>query len=401
GGTRARPRSPSSRRIRLAVAAIAAVVTLGAGAQVPSGPLTPAGRIPFAGSAHLLVVAGDAVVLDNNGSDRISAYALPSGRRIWTEPAAGTAFNADLVATPHTVIATLPQRRGYQSQIEGIDLRTGSIRWQRIGSLAQLVPGGLLIATGSGSANFESLVDPDSGATVWSVPLPSDCGGMPSGGVLLEFCPASGRIDVRDLRSGRITASRNLAAPPVEGSTGAQVQSVRLLYTGRITLLGFAHGTRMNVAALRTADLSTLWSGLSRHGADQPVACGADLCLGGAGDNEIVVDPISGARLNSAPRPLPSTLSPGALLLVRTDVDYATIRSGAVPVGGEPVPAGTDVQIVDAGHGSVWIVTPTSTSLRLLQRLSGVETAACVSIAGYVACARTAGELTFWRRIRP
>jgi hypothetical protein len=389
----ATPRRP--KRIWAAVVILAVLATAGASAAVPRGPLVAVGEIPFAADAHLLVESHYAVVLDRGERDRISAFDLVGGRRLWTQAASGTAFNSDLIATGNTIIATLPQVRGDDNEVVSIDLLTGAVRWQRPGSWVQLVPGGLLLATRS----TESLVDPVDGTVAWTVAEAPSCAGTPDGQLLLDFCVETGALTTRDLRTGRAMASRQLTALPVQGSTNAQVPAARLLYAGAITLIGFANGVQMDVAAYRTADLSVIWSGLARHPADTPLDCGADICMGGAGDNEIVVDPSTGERLNHAPTPSNLRLSPNELLLVPTDVDYQTMRLGDIPPSDRPTPAGATAQLVDTAFGDIWIASPVGAdSVRLVQHLSHVEAASCVSIADYIACPRAAGKLTFWRR---
>ncbi|HEY2795099.1 MAG TPA: PQQ-binding-like beta-propeller repeat protein [Micromonosporaceae bacterium] len=387
------PRRPKP--IRAIVVLVVLLATMGASAALAPGPLVAVGEVPFASNAHVLVQSHYAVVLDNDGRDRISVYDLAGGRRLWTEAAAGTAFNSDMTATADTIIATLPQARNQDSEVVAIDLLTGVTRWQRPGSWVELVPGGLLLATDT----TESLVDPVDGTVAWMVDEAPSCAGTLDGRLLLDFCAETGAMTVRDVHTGRTVASRHLEALPVQGSTGAQVPAARLLYAGAITLIGFANGPNFDVTAYRTTDLSVIWSGLGRHPSDAALACGADICMGGAGDNEIVIDPTTGERLNHAPTRSEQGLSPNELLLVRTDVDYQTMRLGDVPPSDRPTPPGATAQTIDTVFGSIWIASPDGRNgIKLVQHLSHVETAACMSIADYVACPREPGVLTFWHR---
>jgi hypothetical protein len=320
------------------------------------------------------------------------------------------ATNSDLIATPATVIATLAQPQANGITVEAFGLRTGSIRWERVASGVEPVPGGLLIYTQSASSGVVSRVDPDTGVQAWSITIPQGCAettardlGQVEPDAIVEFCVDTGRLSVIDLGSGRVTASRRVSARPLLGPSGVadpESQYRRVLFAGAVTLLSIADGSHLSISAFRTSDLVPLWSGLPMDVNDQLHDCAPDVCLDGNGDR-LVIDPLTGHLVPAATTPRSPASGPGTLLVVPDSADYADMRAGDVPGNDTPVPAGTSAQVMDAGLGTIWIATWSASSIRLLQQLSNVETDSCVSIAGYIACATSFGHLTFWRRSSP
>jgi hypothetical protein len=195
-------------------------------------------------------------------------------------------------------------------------------------------------------------------------------------------------MSVLDLSTGRTRSSRNIS-----GRSATQ-----LLYSGAVILVGFGSGPSLSVSAFRTKDLARIWSGLSLPANGRSVACGPDLCLYGPGYNEVIVDPVTGRERADTGWQPSLAVSPTALLVVPNADHYASMRAGSVPTTDDPIAAGVGVTLTNSGEGSIWVATPTASSVRLLQWLHGVEDFSCVSIAGWIACATSFDELTFWRR---
>jgi putative pyrroloquinoline-quinone binding quinoprotein len=393
------------RAILLGVLAVVSFAIVAASGTVAPGPLVVTARVPFGGIANVLVVGRHAIVADDrSGVGQINSYALPGGRPEWTDRVNGIADSSQVLVKGTTMVAAFPGTPG-SAMVEAFDLDTGRVLWQRSAAGIASVPGGIVIFADRGNFLDVSLVDPATGAADPTYEIPAGCDTEPITDVagnatdsLLSVCPDTGDLSVIDLTTGRVRASRNLHTPPIQGSTGAAVPGMRLIYAGPVTLIGLDRGRQFTVSAFRSSDLAPLAVGTPSSANDQFRQCGLDLCLSGIGQNGIIVDPFGAVSvLRPATRPLVGDST--ALLLVQDGGDYATMRAGDLPADDTPVAAGESVQIVgDIDGGAMWIATGSASSVRLVQQLHGVEVSSCMSISGYIACVTSPGQLTFWQR---
>jgi outer membrane protein assembly factor BamB len=236
---------PNPRRRRWIAVLVGAVLLVGLGAAAP----VPPGLVETVVPAELgdaIDVSGSQlfVVHPPNGNhalpgDRvITAYDVPSGRRLWQTRSSSVRqeFGGVIVLSGAVVLPRYEDGSGGGSRVVVLDARTGRQRWERAGSLTGWTtasPGAaarMLLsidappdAQGLPPTASERImaVDMVTGATAWSYEPPPQAQVLTAwrasdghSDALVIGLP-SGRVEVRSTVTARLTAAANLR-PPLE-----------------------------------------------------------------------------------------------------------------------------------------------------------------------------------------
>jgi len=404
--TDALQRRPRVLRPAQAIGLVALVVLMLVGAAasgVPSRPpLSVVADLRADRDVHLLIQDDRAIVVDlRNGTNEVSAFALPGGRHLWTSALAGFALNSLMVDVGTTLIVDVPRINAPGSIAEAFDMRTGAVLWQRSALDVQPIAGGLLLygtaagdAVGSGST--VARVDEATGATRWTIAVPDDCAMATADDPtrllelgLVELCSGTQELTVYDLATGLIRARRVVVLGPNLATDTKLAVPPHILTVGSVILVAVnSRYPSMSVSAFRTSDLAPLWSGLPVNADDRVETCGPDLCLGG-NEPAVTLDPQTGQVLADHMNTVTSSADPAPIA-----GDHLVVLPAQQDVA--PVAEGQDVQLSAAGEGRALIGLRSSSGLALLQALPGTPADACVTIATYVACGPTSRGITLW-----
>ncbi len=364
--------------------------------------------IAIGSNAQLLVQDTAALVLDSrDGHSRLTDYALPGGRPLWTAPVDGESGSAYFAAVDGTVVIAAPPSGSSNLMAEGFDARTGARLWNASVRGIDNVAAGLLTYAGAGASTVLSLINPHSGASIWTRTVSAACETSVAGDAeaeyLVELCNQPAGLTVLALATGSPVASSGLTFLP-DASRGGDLLTLkaRLLFVGGVMLITDSN----DLFAFRISDLHVLWQLTLDDSAPQVQACAPNVCiLSSTGTGR--VDPVSG---NGVAAPASAeTVLPSSDFGIGHDVTTLVVLPGSVTLVSappsadvdlqHPLPSGTAVELVAPVDGSTWITELVTsggvTRLLPLRFLRGVGDG-CVVISQYVAC--TVGStLKFWR----
>jgi outer membrane protein assembly factor BamB len=306
---------PHRRRALFALAMVLALVTVGGGSAPPPRPLAMAVLAARTGST--VSVAGDRLfVAEQNrfGIHRhVAAYRLTDLEQLWRVelPTEGQALW--LLAVDGTLAVTLgrPDDGGRGATTVGLDIATGAVRWRHEAGLDGQTPSGrlLLWSERANSAGAAAGAEPgaagqtlravhaDAGDVVWSFDLPADATrSYQFDGVnvtLLAAMLPSGRVELRDLDSGKVLRSQQIGRPsavPGAGQFAAIVGNLFLVW----------EASAMVAYGLDRLDLRWRFP-FEVGGPAWPIPCGTAVCFiteGGTteGGQLTAVDPSTGRR---------------------------------------------------------------------------------------------------------
>ncbi|HEU4424808.1 MAG TPA: PQQ-binding-like beta-propeller repeat protein [Pilimelia sp.] len=247
----------------------------------------------------------------------IAAYGLPGGQRLWHVALPVTAQIPRLVRVGGVLLLQAYDTEGIE--LVALDEGTGSVRWRRWASFLGVVPerpsealggrnGTVLLGTGAAFAartlrdrrDVILVVDPRTGGAIWSYRPPPGAHVLPvqaSGGdeaTRMVTALVSGRVEVRDLATGRLIAAATLREPVAPAADGAaepwlSADEDLILATGSadpgaVTAYGLERLDRR-----WTARWTGRWEGTGARVYVVGSACGDLLCLGiGDGDVQAV-----------------------------------------------------------------------------------------------------------------
>ncbi|MEV4661325.1 PQQ-binding-like beta-propeller repeat protein [Micromonospora echinofusca] len=397
------------RRWSPALVALLCLATSAAAAPWPAQP--PGATVPAGPDASALFVDGVLLVAEPSGPgavpvgdpvSRLAAYRLPSGRPLWRvpSPAPGRVFHA--VRVGDLLAVGLAGDRA-ASQVVGLALGDGGVRWRVEGQLRGATAAGHLLLSGSAGSGASVLrsVDPATGAVRWSQPLALEDAHLSRRDQRIRLLTvlARGRLEVRDPDTG---AAR--AATAVPG------RSRVLTVTEELVLLTDASG------ALSGYEIPTLrrrWS-VPRGPADQPDVfdCGVLICFDDGSPATRLLDPATGTvRWRSENAALGPVAVEGRLLAVRRSsggaaehvlLDAATgrpVRQLGRWRAGAPGMLSADGTTLHRrqrdGRYLVGRIDERGEGVRVLAVLRGVV-GECGAHGSYVACRREGGGFGVW-----
>lgn len=285
------------RSLRRWAPALVALLCLVAPAAAAPWPTQPTGAtIPASPDAYVLAVGGLLLVVDRSGPGavpdadpvpRLAAHRLPSGRPLWRVPMPGTGDLSQAVRVGDLmVIETV--RAQTLSEVVGLSVGDGGVRWRGEGWLDGVTPAGHLLVWGrdaSGTSVLRS-VDVVGGAVRWTQRLAVEDVHQPRRAprVSLLAVLAGGRLELRDPDTGAV-----LRATAVPATTG---RPRVLMVTEELVLLSDGLGA---LTGYETATLRQRWS-MPRGPADKPDAfdCGLLICVEDGSSGIRLLDPATG-----------------------------------------------------------------------------------------------------------
>jgi outer membrane protein assembly factor BamB len=234
--------------------------------------------VPEPVRGHLVeatVAAGDYAFSGPDGvyladGDTLLKYGLPPTRPRWRVSGPDLpALGGFLVG--ETVLIT---GHGPVSQTAALDARTGAVRWRRAGT-PTFIGGDEVLMThersGAATVRYE-VVDVATGAVRWSLADPHRDPVFYDRDAFVRWSP-SGRVEVRDLGTGRVLAT-GVVPPPDAGTGGWGVQVV-----GRLMLVPRERGGRAVADAYDLERLVRRWTADLDLASEIVSGCGDALCV--------------------------------------------------------------------------------------------------------------------------
>jgi outer membrane protein assembly factor BamB len=411
------------RRIVAGVVVVLSVMALVVASALPAAnPLPLITSLPIGTNAQLLVEGSEAVIVDDRyGQGEVSVYDLPSGSRKWTSAMTGSALNASVLAVGTMVMVTVPSPEANGGAIsQGFDLRTGKRRWSLAGFGLEPTSTGILFFApepegSAGAGSVVQLIDPVSGAVVWTTTVPDACstmtgaGGGPMASSLIEFCDRSNEMTVVDLATGRIRIHRRIdlrEAPAIAG------QTLLLMSVGDTVMLSIQDGRDSNIAAFRLSDLTPLWSNLPITANATVEDCAPHLCVDEDDGTVVELNPVTGAQVGTDGAASMTLESQNVLRPVPRVIEVVVVPLGQRPllpsdaasVGfAQVAPPGQVVVLLPAFPTpglTLWIAeqggSPEHPVIRPLRKIVGIGNS-CVALTGMVACTITHDRVSLFR----
>jgi hypothetical protein len=409
-------RSPSRTTVPswFPVALISALVLLCASASAapPPPPLTAVLRLA-AGPSDGYAVTGTGELLAQSFG-QLSSYDLRTGRVYWQ---AGQSTPSYRLRTTDGLVLVRPLGIGAGDPgTSAISVATGAARWQRAGNVVT-VPGSAAllavsdvrsVATATAGRRVEGTVDavdPLTGATDWTVPVPGTAlllgvpGPGDEGGRML-LLGDDRTATLYDLYDGQALADAKLPA--------ADYEPENPVVAGGLILLRHSGAVTPELSAYDPATLKQVWT-VPARGVLGVEACGDIACLTGD-DGLRGLDPATGDVLWSRPD-WKSIEQQGDVFVAYggadggdpvgvVDPEHGTVRvalDGWRPVTG----SGGDGQLLvtradDSGARTmVAVARPGDTQPRLLAELP-TGTGDCQAATGRLVCRSMYGELVVW-----
>ncbi|HEY0700769.1 MAG TPA: PQQ-binding-like beta-propeller repeat protein, partial [Micromonospora sp.] len=354
----------------------------------------------------------------------VAAYRLPAGAPLWRIrlPMRGQVGSAVVVGG--TLVLAGAWVSALPPEAVGLDVRTGAVSWRGTVRFVQATADDNLLLweewdrSAPGQAGPERpdppvtvrSVDARSGRARWSVSLPEGTRrayryvGDRVASVVVGT--AAGRIEVLDVRTGRVVGTLDLPA------TGPEPD--RAGFFDVVDDLLVVHDGARSVTAYGLDDLRRRWSSSAdaRWGSPLPVPCGPVLCRFGHSGGIRALDPATGRVRWSDPR-----------WAVASPVDGYLVASGPYPLGSgslvvlDPADGRVrgelgrwDLAGPLGGHGPLIGVRadpaarraliaeldPVTVEVRVLGTLPDASSS-CEARTGLVVCRRLDGAIGVWR----
>lgn len=277
-----------------ALLAVLVLFTASASAQPAKSPL----REVFS----LQIGPADAYALTDNGRllaqtfGLLSSYDLESGRTLWE---AGQSTPAYRLRLGGGLVLMRPWNVGMRDPgTTAVSVDDGVSRWTRAGQVITLAGSPTLLAVtprrsqagvGRRVEGPIQAVDPRTGETRWSVPVPASAvlTGLPGpgdSGTRMLLVHDDRRMEVRDLVTGRLLAAR--LVPP------ADYDPANPSIVGGLILLRHPGNPGMEISAYDPETLRNIWT-MPADGAYEILACGLLACLSGP-EGMRAIDPLTG-----------------------------------------------------------------------------------------------------------
>lgn len=301
-----RPPAPTARVVALCLVAL---LTLAGAAPAPRRPRSI--PVPAPQGASFLIVAGRLVVADGPGTVGgqgrvVTGHRLPDGRQRWRFVLPAGAHVLGLGTLAGLLLVTSSPAGAGDTVTTVLDPESGAVRWRQSGYPVPTQSGGLLFETprADGSGTLRS-VDPATGRTRWSLPLPGNGVGYRTGdrGVTeIVLVSADGRVAVRDVGSGALHRAGRV--PPATDRVSYRFTQV---VADLLLVDGYADAGSVSPPPRRELDTVTAY-GLDRWERRWSVPvparvaawfadCAGVVCLQGQLPGVRVFDPVTGRQL--------------------------------------------------------------------------------------------------------
>jgi outer membrane protein assembly factor BamB len=277
------------RRLRALGVAAALLAVLGLVTAPAPGPTIRAEiRIPSAVGDSMYVHGDRLYVMRPHGNQVVrgervlTAYRLPDGARLWQSriPESGQSFRGviatgDVLLLPGYGPGGTDANGGGGSEVVALDHRTGRQRWRLAGTLVGTVESSgadrVLLGTGREVPNpsgRETLtaVDVRTGAPAWSYQPPPDAQfstvDPADGPAAIVSGLTSGRVEVRELRTGDVIAAAGVRPPiePVDPVTPGVVLGTEQWMSVIGDLILITDGRAATLTAYGLRDLDRRWT---------------------------------------------------------------------------------------------------------------------------------------------
>jgi hypothetical protein len=406
---RAGARPPGPGWMGVLAALLAVFVGAGASAAPPPPALRELLRLQVAPADTYAMTDDGLLVVHTPATGTLAAYELVDGQLRWRVEAAAPAYR---VRSGGGLVLLRPRVFGENDPgTTALAARTGAARWRHAGSVVAVAGSPTVLAvaevrslSGTGRRVEGAVVgiEPDTGLTRWSLPVPStavlqDLPGTPSRAVLVQ---AGGAAGLLDLSTGRILAETQL--PPAD--YGPDNPGV----SGGMILLRHPGPGGARVTAYDPVSLRQRWSRPAGY-AYEVRACGDLACLVSSSGVR-AVNPVDGTdRWSAGWRTIEQR---GGVLLAYgslpddTDligvVDPATGRITVPLRSWRPVagPGGGDhVLLTRSAPGEGGIVLAVADRASDRPRMLGglpAGTGDCRTVPGRLVCRSVSGMLRVW-----
>jgi outer membrane protein assembly factor BamB len=420
----ARPR-PRRRSPALPVAVLLAVglLPLG-GAERVDARLVSIAELPVTDASVVTLSVGTAFVADraavSGGGGLVSAYPLPGRAPRWQTrvpvvpqqlaavPDAGVVVASALTGAPKAMVTT------------ALDAGTGRVLWTTGDGLVAEAPDGLdgvlLDGFPGGAVRW---VEPRTGRTVWSHPLPVD-GALrlvprhsAADPALVLVTGLDGAVDVIAERTGAVMATGNVGALDSDAQLGGPHEPAQPgvdATGGRLMVFRPQPSGPGTVTAYDLDTLRPLWTSIGDFDG-YAVACGALICLPEVGgmtavdrDDGAVVwtdDRWTGAEALGGDRVLAYSDQPdiGPAVLAAGTGRVRIPLSGWSPVGDQDGDTSLVTRPAAPGSGRAWVATLPAggTALLLLGDVPRTVGQSCQAGAWLLACGTARGTIQIWR----
>jgi outer membrane protein assembly factor BamB len=394
-------------------ALIAVLVLICAGASTAAQPpaLSEMLRLPVSPADPYTITGDDTLLVQTLGT--LASFDLGTGAMHWQSGTETPTYRLNTGAGLLLLRSAASNLRGVATT-RAVSLDDGAVRWRRADSVMTMAGSPTLLAvtpvrsyTGTGRRVQRSVdaVDPVTGRTRWSVPVPSTAVllGVPGpgdDGVRMLLLHDNRTVAVHDLITGRQLAAGQL--PPADYGPDNPVVS------GGLILLRHPTPTGRLVSAFDPVTLQQRWSRPAGF-AFGITTCGLLACLAGP-DGVRAIDPADGAQRWFRPD-WRSVQERGSLLIAfgtpageNDPVGLADPATGALltdlhgwrPVGGSGMDHLLVTRTADSGRRTMVAVAATGdTQPRILGDLP-TGTGDCQSVPGRLVCRSTSGDLVVW-----
>jgi hypothetical protein len=256
----ARERRGHSHRTLAAVAVVIVALLALTGSAVRATPLAPKIASVVASAGGTFMVVGTTVVVADmrDGRNAMTAYRLTDGAQLWSARLSVLTSNVNLERLGNVVVAGFHGPDVYGDKAEGVDLRTGAAVWTNAGEIVQAYPsaGTLLLHDRD---NF-SMVEVATGTVRWTHAVHPFCA-INVADHLVVLCPETKQLQVIDLGTGVVDASRSNALPEVYStSNGRYDDTVKLAELEGVVIVGHLDHTGSRLDGYAASDLAPRWS---------------------------------------------------------------------------------------------------------------------------------------------
>ncbi|MFC4145304.1 PQQ-binding-like beta-propeller repeat protein [Micromonospora mangrovi] len=302
----------SARWPRVAALFAVALLTLAGAAPAPAR-VRPV-SVPAPQGAIFLLLGDRLVVADGpgnvgNGGRLVTGHRLPGGEPLWRFSLPAGDHVLGLTAVAGGLLVTSSPAGAGDPASTLLDVNSGAVRWRRAGYPVRARSGAVLLETpradGTGTVRA---VDPATGATRWSLPMPAN--GVAyrvddRGVTQLVLVTAAGRVAVHDVGTGALLRSGRV--PPAPDGVAYRFAQV----VGDLLLVDGASG---GVTAYGLDRLDRRWSVPVRSEAQGFEDCAGVVCQRDQATGLRALDPVTGRPLWTDDR-LVGTVPAGGRLL--------------------------------------------------------------------------------------